>query len=127
MRTGDNVSIIIPNGSITSGTITNYSAKDTRRIDLTVGCGYGDDLKAVKAFLVELLAAEGRILNDPEPLVAVDELGDSSVNFVVRPWVAAEDYWSVRRGLVESIKLGFDERGFNIPYPTQDVHVHGAA
>jgi len=125
MRTGDNVQIFVPNGQITSGTITNYSAKDTRRIDLVVGCGYDDDLKAVKDFLVELLAADDRILEDPKPVVAVSELGDSSVNFVVRPWVKAADNWAVRCDLNEKIKLGFDERGFNIPYPTQDVHVHG--
>ena len=125
MRTGDNVQIIVPNSQIIGGTITNFSAKDTRRIDLVVGCGYGDDLRAVKDFLVELLAADDRILEDPEPVVAVNELGDSSVNFVVRPWVGAADYWAVRWELNEKIKLGFDERGFNIPYPTQDVHVHG--
>ena len=125
MRTGDNVQIIIPNGQITSGTITNFSAKQTRRIDLVVGCGYGDDLKAVRDFLENLLAGEKRILEDPEPVVAVNELGDSSVNFVVRPWVNSSDYWAVRWDLTEKIKLGFDEHKFNIPYPSQDIHVHG--
>lgn len=125
IRTGDNIQIIVPNGQITAGTITNFSAKSTRRIDLVVGCGYGDDLKRVKQYLVDLLAADPRILKDPEPVVAVSELGDSSVNFVVRPWVASEDYWAVRFELNEQIKLGFDENGFNIPYPTQDIHVHG--
>ncbi len=123
MRTGDNVQIIVPNGSITSGTITNFSAKPTRRIDLVIGCGYGDDLKAVKQFLEAVLAADKRILKDPEPVVAVSELGDSSVNFVVRPWVESADYWSTRWDLIESIKLGFDERGYSIPYPTRDIHV----
>ena len=125
MRTGDNIQIIVPNGQITTDTITNYSAKSTRRINLVVSCGYGDDLKKVKAFLVDLLAADPRILEDPEPFVAVSELGDSSINFVVRPWVASGDYWAVRYELNEKIKLGFDENGFNIPYPTQDIHVHG--
>jgi len=125
MRTGDNRQIIIPNSQITGGIITNYSAKPTRRIDLVVGCGYGDDLKAVKEFLEQLLAGDERILTDPEPVVAVNELGDSSINFVVRPWVDSGDYWDVRWELTEKIKLGFDENGFNIPYPTQDVHVHG--
>ena len=125
MRTGDNVQIIVPNGRITTDTITNYSAKSTRRINLVVGCGYGDDLKKVKAFLVDLLTADERILEDPEPFVAVSELGDSSINFVVRPWVASGDYWAVRYELNEKIKLGFDENGFNIPYPTQDIHIHG--
>ena len=127
MRTGDNIKIIVPNGQITSDTIKNFSAKDTRRIDLVVGCGYGDDLRAVKQYLVDLVASDERILKDPEPVVAVNELGDSSVNFVVRPWVASSDYWAVRWELNEKIKLDFDEKGFNIPYPTQDVHVHQAA
>ena len=127
MRTGDNVLIVVPNGQITSSTISNYSAKPTRRIDLVVGCGYGDDLKAVKDYLLELIAADDRILKDPEPVVAVHELADSSVNFVVRPWVDNSDYWNVRWDLTEKIKTGFDERGFNIPFPQQDVHVHGMA
>ena len=126
MHTGDNKRVIVPNGAIISSTITNFSAMDTRRIDLGVGCGYGDDLKAVKTLLCELIAADDRILAEPEPLVAVNELGDSSVNFVVRPWVKSEDYWSTRRDLVERIKLGFDERGFSIPYPSHDVHIHNA-
>lgn len=127
MRTGDNVQITIPNSQITGGTITNFSAKETRRIDLVVGCGYGDDLRAVKTFFEDLLAGDERILEDPEPVVAVNELGESSVDFVVRPWVNAADYWAVRWDLTEKIKLGFDENGFNIPYPTRDVHVHGGA
>ena len=127
MRTGDNRQIIVPNSAISDGIITNFSAKTTRRIDLVIGCGYGDDLKAVKEFLEAVLAADDRILADPEPLVAVSELGDSSVNFVVRPWVKSEDFFATRCDLTESIKLGFDERGFNIPYPTHDVHVHNAA
>ncbi len=127
MRTGDNVLIVVPNGQIIAGTITNFSAKETRRIDLVVGCGYGDDLKAVKQYLLEVLAGDERILKDPEPVVAVSKLGDSSVNFVVRPWVRSGDYWAVRWDLTEQIKLGFDEKGFNIPYPTQDLHVHQAA
>lgn len=127
MRTGDNVLIIIPNGQITAGVIKNFSAKDTRRIDLVVGCGYDDDLLAVKSFLVSLIEADERILKDPEPVVAVNELADSSVNFVMRPWVAAADYWAVRWELTEKIKLGFDERGFNIPFPQQDVHMYQAS
>ena len=126
LKTADNVTIIVPNGSITGGTITNYSAQATRRIDLVFGCGYGDDLKAVKAYLEEVLAAEERVLKDPAPTVAVAELGDCSVNFVVRPWVNAADYWAVRFDLLERIKLGFDERGFSIPYPTQDLHIVSA-
>ncbi|MCA9123127.1 MAG: mechanosensitive ion channel [Planctomycetales bacterium] len=123
MRTGDNIKIIVPNSSITGGTIRNFSAKPTRRIDLVVGCGYDDNLKEVKDFLLSVLRADHRVLTDPEPVVAVNELGDSSVNFVVRPWVASPDYWSTRWDLTEAIKLGFDERGFSIPYPQRDVHI----
>jgi len=122
--TGDNKKIIVPNNSITSATIINYSAMETRRVDLVVGCGYNDDLKAVKQFLEDLILADERILQDPAPLIAVDELADSSVNFVVRPWVKAEDYWPVKRELTEQIKLGFDQHGFTIPYPSQDIYTH---
>lgn len=124
MRTGDNVQKIVPNGSITSGNITNFTAKPTRRIDLEVGCGYGDDLREVKAYLENLLQQDDRILQDPAPVVAVNELGESSVNFVVRPWVKKEDYWDVRWKLTEQIKVDFDERGFSFPFPSRDVYVH---
>lgn len=127
MKTGDNKQIIVPNGAIYDGTIVNFSAKPMRRIDLVVGCGYNDDLRAVKAFLTVLVESDERILKDPAPVVAVGELGDSSVNFVVRPWVASSDYWAVLWDLNERVKLGFDERGFTIPYPTQDLHLHQAA
>lgn len=124
LRTGDNIAIILPNSKITGGTIKNYSKKETRRIDLVIGCGYDDDLRAVKSFLEESVRSDERILSDPEPVIAVNELGDSSVNFVVRPWVKNADYWATRWDLTEKIKLGFDERGFNIPYPTRDLHVY---
>lgn len=120
----DNIRVVVPNGNITSVAISNYSAESTRRIDLTVGCGYNDDLKAVRRFLESLVATDARILADPEPLVAVSELADSSVNFVVRPWVSSSDYWAVRFDLTERIKLGFDEYGFTIPFPSRDVFVH---
>jgi small conductance mechanosensitive channel len=124
MRTGDNIRIIVPNGSITGGTIENFNAKPTRRIDLVIGCGYNDDLRAVKQFLESTLADDARILADPTPTVAVSALGASSVDFVVRPWVKTEDYWATRWDLTERIKLGFDDRGFTIPYPSRDVYVH---
>ncbi len=126
MRTGDNAQVIVPNSAITSQTITNFSTKKTRRIDLIVGCGYDDDLQAVKRFLLDVVAKEQRVLRDPEPVVAVAELAESSVNFVVRPWVASGDYWPVRWALIEQIKLGFDEHGFEIPLPQHDVHLHAA-
>lgn len=127
LRTGDNIAIILPNSKITGGTIRNYSKKETRRIDLVIGCGYDDDLKAVKSFLEQTVQADERVLSDPEAIIAVNELGDSSVNFVVRPWVKNADYWPTRWDLTEKIKLGFDERGFNIPYPTRDLHVYNEA
>ncbi len=123
MRTGDNRQIIVPNGSITNDTITNFSAKPTRRIDLVISCGYDDDLRAVKQYLLATLEADERVLADPEPVVAVSELGDNGVNLFVRPWVKTEDYWKTRWDLFEAIKLGFDERGYNIPYPTRSIHV----
>lgn len=127
LRSGDNKQIIVPNGAIANGTITNVSAKETRRIDLVISCGYDDDLRAVKQYLLDTLAADERILKDPAPVVAVDALADSSVNFVVRPWVKKGDYGSVKWDLTEKIKLDFDQRGFNIPYPTRDVHIHQAS
>ena len=126
MRTGDNKQIIVPNSMITGDTITNFSAKNTRRIDLVIGCGYDDDLSAVKQFLEEVLQTEEEILEDPEPIVRVHELGDSSINFIVRPWVPSSEYWEVKWSLTEKIKLGFDERGFTFPFPSRDVHVHNA-
>lgn len=124
LLTPDNVRVVVPNGNITGGAISNYSAESRRRIDLVIGCGYNDDLRAVREFLEEALTAENRILDDPEPVIAVAELGDSSVNFVVRPWVNSEDYWAVKFDLTEYIKLGFDERGFTFPFPSRDVFMH---
>ena len=127
LKTGDNIQMYIPNGAVTGGKISNYSAKENRRIDLVIGCAYGDDLKAVKAYLEEVVNAHEKVLKDPAPTIAVAELGDSSVNFVVRPWVNNADYWAVRFELIEAIKVGFDEKGFNFPFPQTDVHLHKIA
>jgi small conductance mechanosensitive channel len=124
LRTGDNKTIIVPNGQITSGTITNYSAKDTRRVDLVIGVSYGDDLDKVRRVIEEVIAAEGRVLSEPEPTIGVLELADSSVNFAVRPWVKSSDYWPVYFGLMESFKKRFDQEGISIPFPQQDVYLH---
>ncbi|MBD3676496.1 MAG: mechanosensitive ion channel [Planctomycetaceae bacterium] len=124
MKTPDNRKIVVPNSTITNGTITNNSANPTRRIDITVQCGYEDDLTAVKEFLWELIRADERILDDPEPFVAVTELASSGVNILIRPWTNSEDFWLTKCDLTERIKLGFDERGFTIPYPTQEIHIH---
>ncbi|MCC9605459.1 mechanosensitive ion channel [Blastopirellula sp. JC732] len=127
LKTPDNKMIIVPNSNITSANIINYSTNATRRFDLTIGCGYDDDLRAVKQFLIDLLNSDERVLKDPASEVRVTALADSSVNFVVRGWVKKEDFWAVTCDLTEQIKLGFDERGFSIPYPQSDVHVHQAA
>jgi small conductance mechanosensitive channel len=124
MTTGDNKEIIIPNGAIYGGNITNYSAKETRRVDMVVGIGYDADLKIAKEILKEMVAADDRILKDPAPTVAVAELADSSVNFVVRPWVASADYWAVKFDFNEAVKLRFDAEGISIPFPQMDVHLH---
>ncbi|VAW77174.1 Potassium efflux system KefA protein / Small-conductance mechanosensitive channel [hydrothermal vent metagenome] len=126
-RTGDNREVIVPNGQIYGGTITNFSAKPTRRIDLVFGIGYDDDIAKAKQIINDLMKKDSRILSDPEPAVAMAELADSSVNFNVRPWVKSGDYWPVRADLLESVKLAFDAEGISIPYPQQDVHMHNAA
>jgi small conductance mechanosensitive channel len=123
MRTGDNRKVIIPNGSIYNGNIINYSAKDTRRIDMVFGIGYEDDIKKAKEIMLQIITADERVLSDPEPLIAVGELADSSVNFFVRPWVKTADYWPVMFDLTEKIKLAFDDNGISIPYPQMDVHL----
>ncbi|WP_261841647.1 mechanosensitive ion channel family protein [Aliamphritea ceti] len=122
MRTVDNKEVIVPNGAIYSGVITNYSARDTRRVDMVFGIGYDDDLKKAKALLEEIINSDSRVLKDPAPVIAVSELADSSVNFVVRPWVNAADYWDVLFETTETVKLRFDAEGISIPYPQMDVH-----
>jgi len=123
LKTGDNRIIIIPNSNIIGNNIVNYSREAIRRIDLVIGVGYEDDLKLVKQTLQEIVNSNEKILKDPAPAIALAELADSSVNFNVRPWVKNEDYWSVRSELLEKIKLTFDEKGINIPYPKMDVHL----
>lgn len=120
--TGDNQRIVVPNSSITSGSITNVNAFDTRRVDLVVRISYDDDIKKAKDLLTNLLTSHEKILVDKGITVAVSELADSSVNFVVRAWVNTPDYWEVRFFLIENIKLVFDKEGITIPYPQQDVH-----
>jgi len=124
MRTGDNREIIVPNGDIYGGTITNNSARDTRRIDMVFGIGYDDDMRKAKQLLHEILAADERILNEPKALVAVAELADSSVNFNVRPWVKSGDYWGVLYAITEQVKLTFDEHNISIPYPQMDINLN---
>lgn len=124
LKTGDNKQVILPNSQIMGSIITNYSANDTRRVDLVVGVSYDDDLDKVRSTLEALIAADDRILKDPAHTIAVSELADSSVNFVVRPWVKTSDYWGVWFDLTEAIKKRFDSEGISFPYPQQDVYLH---
>ena len=123
LNSPDNQRVIIPNAAITGGTITNLTANDTRRVDMTAGIGYGDDMGKAKQILEELLSKHPKVLEDPAPVVAVAELGDSSVNFVVRPWVKTEDYWEVKFELTRAIKESFDSQDVSIPFPQHDVHL----
>ena len=126
LKTGDNKRVIVPNSQIMGSTITNYSANETRRVDLVIGVSYDDDIDKVRREIEAVIAADDRILDEPAPLIAVSELADSSVNFAVRPWVNTPDYWGVYFGLTEAIKKRFDEAGISIPYPQQDVYIHNA-
>ena len=123
MTTPDNKEIIVPNSSIISGNITNFSARPTRRVDMVFGVSYGDDLRKARRILEEVIAADDRVLADPAPVITVGELADSSVNFLVRPWVNAADYWPLLWDTTEAVKLRFDAEGISIPFPQMDVHV----
>ncbi len=124
MKTGDNKSIIIPNSNIMGGNITNFSAKETRRVDMVFGIGYDDDLRKAKTLLEKMVAEDSRVLKEPAPVIAVSELADSSVNFIVRPWVKSADYWGLYWDFMEKVKLTFDAEGISIPYPQQDLHLY---
>lgn len=123
LATPDNRVVYVPNANILSSNITNFSAKDTRRLDLVFGVGYGDDLDKVKQVIFDELNNESRILVEPSPVVGLLELADSSVNFAVRPWVRASDYLDVMFDLQTNIKKRLDAEGINIPFPQTDVHV----
>ncbi|MEQ8767644.1 MAG: mechanosensitive ion channel [Planctomycetota bacterium] len=122
--TGDNQCEIVPNKSIWGGVITNITANSTRRVDLTIGVGYQDDLQQVKSVIVDILEKHPKILKDPAPVVRLHNLGESSVDFVVRPWCATSDYWAVYWDLHEQIKERLDQEGISIPYPQRDLHLH---
>ncbi|MCO4787374.1 mechanosensitive ion channel family protein [Marinomonas atlantica] len=123
MKTPDNRVIIVPNSDIMDSSIVNFSRESTRRLDLIVGISYDADIKKARDLLHEVLSSDERVLKDPEAIIWVFELADSSVNFAVRPWVKAEDYWALRSDLLEKIKYTFDENGIGIPFPQMDVHV----
>ena len=123
----DNLQVIIPNAKATGGNIINYTANGTRRVDMVVGVSYEDDLRQAGQIIEDVLASDERVLKEPAHTVAVSELGDSSVNFVVRPWVKASDYWDVRFDLTAEIKLRLDDNGITIPYPQHDIHIKSTA
>jgi small conductance mechanosensitive channel len=124
LRSWDNKKIIVPNSAIMSGVIVNINAHDTRRVDMTAGISYGDDIGRAKSILDKILADHPKVLDDPAPKVAVVELADSSVNFVVRPWCKSADYWDVYFEVTRAIKEQFDAQGISIPFPQRDVHVY---
>lgn len=124
LKTPDNKTIIIPNGGLSTGSMTNYSVEAKRRVDFTFGIGYGDDVDKARDVLMKLIKADKRIINDPaEPFIAVSELADSSVNLVVRVWAEASNYWGIYFDLTEQVYKTFDKEGLNIPFPQMDVHV----
>jgi small conductance mechanosensitive channel len=126
LNSPDNVRIIVPNSQVTGGTISNYTANVTRRIDLTIGISYDDDIKKAKQVIEGVLAADARILKTPAPTVAVLELADSSVNFVVRPWVKSADYWDVYFDTTAKLKTALESNGLTIPFPQRDVNIRSS-
>ena len=123
LTTPDNKEIIVPNGAIIGSNITNFSARPTRRVDMVFGISYDDDILAAKKILEDIVASEPRILKEPAPVITVGELADSSVNFLVRPWVNAPDYWAVLWDTTEAVKLRFDAAGITIPFPQMELHM----
>lgn len=124
LKTPDNKTIILPNGSLSTSSMTNYSTEEERRVDWTIGIAYGDDVDKAKSVIRKLCDADSRILKDPEVFIAVSELADSSVNFAVRAWVKASDYWDVFFDMNENVYKTFGKEGLNIPYPQMDIHLH---
>jgi small conductance mechanosensitive channel len=120
----DNQTIIVPNGKIWGDVIKNVTAQKVRRVDLVFGISYTDDIPKTEKVLQEIVDSHEKILTDPEPMVRLHELADSSVNFVVRPWVNRDDYWDVYWDIMRSVKMRFDEEGISIPFPQRDIHVH---
>jgi small conductance mechanosensitive channel len=124
LKTPDNKTIIIPNGQVAGGSLTNFSTEPQRRVDMVFGIGYNDDIVKAKQVLKTLIDKDERIIKDPEPMVVVSELGDSSVNFTVRVWANSADYWGVYFDMHENVKLTFDKEGISIPFPQRDVHLY---
>lgn len=124
LKTPDNKTIIIPNGAIAGGSITNFSTEPRRRVDWVFGIGYSDDIDKAKAVIAKLLENDERALKDPEPVIVVSELADSSVNITVRVWAEAADFWPLHFDMIERVKKAFDKVGISIPFPQRDVHMY---
>ena len=124
LKTPDNKTIIIPNGGLSTGALINYSTEPTRRVDWTVGIGYGDDIEKAMKILLDILTSDERVFKDPAPFIQVSALADSSVNLATRVWVNSGDYWPVSMETNEKIYNEFNKQGINIPFPQMDVHVH---
>ncbi len=124
LLTNDNKKVIIPNSEVWGNSITNYTAMDTRRIDLTIGIGYDDDIDKAMKVASKILSSHEKVLKEPMPLIATNELGGSSVNLIVRPWVKTSDYWPVKRELLKLIKEKFEEKDIELPYPQTDIHLY---
>jgi len=123
MNTIDNKRIVLPNGSVANGALTNFTINGTRRADQLFGIGYGDDLKKAKEILTRLVNEDPRVLKDPAPLVIVHSLGDSSVNLQVRAWAKNDDFWAYNWDMTEKVKMTFDKEGISIPFPQRDLHI----
>lgn len=124
MATGDNIHIVVPNSQLWGAAIRNFSHHKTRRVDLTVGIGYGDDIDKAMDVIKRIARDDTRIHGDPEPFVAVANLGDNAVELVVRVWVDAGDYWGVKFDMTKTIKQTFDKEGISFPFPQRDVHIY---
>jgi small conductance mechanosensitive channel len=124
LKTPDNKTIIIPNGALSNSSITNFSTEPQRRVDMTFGIGYADDIQKAKGILKRLVDSDSRILREPEPAIVLTELADSSVNFAVRAWCNATDYWGIYFDMHEKVKESFDKEGVSIPFPQRDLHVY---
>lgn len=123
LLTPDNKTVIIPNGGLATGALTNYSKQETRRVEITFGIGYGDDIDKARSIIQEVIRRKQNVLAEPAPFVAVSSLGDSSVNLVTRVWTQTAEYWDVHFYLVENVKKEFDKQGISIPFPQRDIHI----
>ena len=124
LKTTDNKTVIVPNATVMANVITNYSDKDTRRVDMVFGIGYDDDIDKARAIINEIISSDERVLKEPDPKILVSELADSSVNFSVRAWTKSDDYWGFYFDTIETVKKRFDQEGISIPFPQRDVHIY---